>query len=159
MVCRLHKSIYGLKQSGACWENRLVEKLKEMNFERCHQDPCLYIKRETSNAMSLIGVYVDALVIACSDRKLREIFIENLKQDFEIKDNGDLTWILGTGVKTNIEAGWTSLNSSLYIADCVREHLGEYYQTDKGPSTPCNDSVMDLGNNVSMRSVGRASHF
>ena len=41
LLCKLVRSIYGLKQSGARWEARLVEHLIGQGFERCQADQCL----------------------------------------------------------------------------------------------------------------------
>ena len=42
-VCKLKRSIYGLKQSARCWNVELDRKLKEMGFKQCKSDPCIYI--------------------------------------------------------------------------------------------------------------------
>ena len=41
-VCKLKKSIYGLKQSPRCWNNSLDLHLKEMGFTQSTSDPCIY---------------------------------------------------------------------------------------------------------------------
>ena len=58
-VCRLHKSIYGFKQSPRCWNQALDDYLKKMGFAQTSGEPCVYIF-----AGSLIlAVYVDDLVL------------------------------------------------------------------------------------------------
>jgi hypothetical protein len=42
-VCRLVKSLYGLKQAGCEWNNELDGKLKVHEYERLLSDPCAYI--------------------------------------------------------------------------------------------------------------------
>jgi hypothetical protein len=63
MVCLLIKSIYGLKQSGACWEARLTAELKSIGFSRCETDPCLY-RMEKGKEVIFLASYVDDLVLA-----------------------------------------------------------------------------------------------
>uniref|UniRef100_A0A1X7U099 Reverse transcriptase Ty1/copia-type domain-containing protein n=1 Tax=Amphimedon queenslandica TaxID=400682 RepID=A0A1X7U099_AMPQE len=43
LVCRLKRSIYGLKQSPHCWNYMLDLQLKKMGFVQSNSDPCLYI--------------------------------------------------------------------------------------------------------------------
>ena len=39
LVCRLNKSIYGLKQSPRCWNQALDAQLKELGFKQSPNDP------------------------------------------------------------------------------------------------------------------------
>ena len=48
-VCRLHKSIYGLKQSPRCWNQALDDYLKKMGFVQTSSDPCVYISVVKNN--------------------------------------------------------------------------------------------------------------
>lgn len=43
LVCRLKRSIYGLKQSPRCWNHALDRRLKEIGFTQASGDPCLYV--------------------------------------------------------------------------------------------------------------------
>jgi hypothetical protein len=40
-VCKLKKSIYGLKQSPRCWNEKLSRHLKQLGYTQCVADPCL----------------------------------------------------------------------------------------------------------------------
>ena len=62
LVCKLKKSIYGLKQSPRCWNTALDKQLKEMGFVQSTSDPCLYI--DTGGDVFFIGVYVDDIIVA-----------------------------------------------------------------------------------------------
>ena len=45
MVCKLQKSLYGLKQSACCWNKTTDELLKELGYTQNDADPCIYHKR------------------------------------------------------------------------------------------------------------------
>ena len=45
-VCRLNKSLYGLKQSAKLWNDKLNEFIVSLNFRRSKLDSCIYIKKE-----------------------------------------------------------------------------------------------------------------
>ncbi len=61
LVCRLKKSIYGLKQSPKCWNTALGSHLKDMGFIQSTSDPCIYMK---AGGDVYLSVYVDNIVIA-----------------------------------------------------------------------------------------------
>ncbi len=44
LVCKLKKSIYGLKQSPRCWNVALDSQLRVMGFVQSKNDPCIYFK-------------------------------------------------------------------------------------------------------------------
>ena len=43
-VCKLKKSLYGLKQSPRCWNNSFDQFMKELGFTQTASDSCIYIK-------------------------------------------------------------------------------------------------------------------
>ena len=42
LVCKIKKSIYGLKQSPRCWNTALDKHLKSIGFAQSNCDPCIY---------------------------------------------------------------------------------------------------------------------
>ena len=44
LVCKLRKSIYGLKQSPRCWNEKLHDHLKSSGFKETEADPCVLFK-------------------------------------------------------------------------------------------------------------------
>ncbi len=73
LVCKLNRSIYGLKQSPRCWNIVLDEQLKKMGFVQTTVDPCIYITAATGE-MFFIAVYVDDILLAgCSNKRMMEV--------------------------------------------------------------------------------------
>lgn len=64
-VCKLNKSIYGLKQAARCWYEMFENTLKEIGFISSKVDHCIYLldKGEVKKNIYLL-LYVDDLVIA-----------------------------------------------------------------------------------------------
>ena len=61
-VCKLKKSIYGLKQSATCWYQKLKEVLVDMGFTPNPLDASLF-QREVNGKMFCVLVYVDEIII------------------------------------------------------------------------------------------------
>ncbi|KAF2347866.1 Integrase catalytic core [Trinorchestia longiramus] len=63
LVCRLNKSLYGLKQSPKCWNTALDGNLKQLGFKQSKNDACIYT-RVSNKGLCIIAVYVDDIIIA-----------------------------------------------------------------------------------------------
>ena len=68
LVCRLKKSIYGLKQSDRCWNQALDTQLKAMGFKQSSNDPCIYAS--TADGLMILAVYVDDIVLAGKSQQI-----------------------------------------------------------------------------------------
>lgn len=144
MVCKLVKSIYGLKQSGACWEERLVTELSRIGFSQCDTDPCLF-KMTSGKHVIFLASYVDDLSIASSCPHLREKTVKEISKSFDLTDTGDLTWLLGTGISQDLKAGTVTLDQSLYIEEMMQIFLPhELSAPRKSPTLPCSEAIMNL---------------
>ena len=97
-VCKLTKSIYGLKQAGKLWNQVLDDFLVGIGFEKSNVNHCLYKKKENNHAVYIL-VWVDDLIIAtnCID-DLNET--KNLRSNrFKMTDIGALKWFLGIDLR------------------------------------------------------------
>ena len=54
LVCKLKRSIYGLKQSPRCWNHAIDRQLKKMKFKQTASDPCLYVASEGVLSLSML---------------------------------------------------------------------------------------------------------
>ena len=57
-VCKLQRSIYGLKQASRSWNKRFDEEVKKLNFVKCEQEPCIY-KSFSGSVVVFLVLYVD----------------------------------------------------------------------------------------------------
>jgi hypothetical protein len=62
LVCKLKKSIYGLKQSARCWNQKLHSVLVGLSFTQSKSDKCLYFK-DVNGKMLYVLIYVDDLLV------------------------------------------------------------------------------------------------
>jgi hypothetical protein len=66
-VCRLRKSLYGLKQSLRAWFSRFSEVILSMEFVRCHSDHTCFIRRHFDGRYIILLVYVDDIILTGDD--------------------------------------------------------------------------------------------
>ena len=93
-VCRLVKTIYGLKQSGREWNKELDTKLKKHSFRQLRSDPCAYI-RKSDNDSEIITVWVDDFLLFATTVKLMEKMKADIRSEWEVTDLGEPTKIVG----------------------------------------------------------------
>lgn len=131
LVCRLKRSIYGLKQSSRCWNSTIDSYLKQMGFLQSNSDPCVYIA--AVGEMAVVGVYVDDIVVACKSEVRMKEFKQSLCRKFDVKDLGKLHHFLGMKVVQDEVSGDVWIGQSAYV-DKVLERFG--MQDAKSVITP-----------------------
>lgn len=93
-VCRLIKSLYGLKQAARQWNTKLSESLLKFQLKQSELDHSLFIKKiKVRNVVVLI--YVDDMSIPGDSIKVIKQTKADLKQTFKMKNLGDLKSFLG----------------------------------------------------------------
>lgn len=96
-VCKLNRSIYGLKQAPKAWFDILSSFLLHIGFHCCHSDPSLFIFKQNS-IMLLMLIYVDDIILTGTHGEFIEKLISRLGDEFAIKDFGNLHYFLGVEV-------------------------------------------------------------
>ena len=96
-VCKLNKSIYGLKQNPRCWNSVLNQQLVNNGYQRSKDDPCLYSK-VINNEIVFIACYVDDILISSNSEKLMQDSKNVLINKYKIKDLGKLKYFLGVEI-------------------------------------------------------------
>ena len=68
LVCKLNKSLYGLKQSARNWNKELQSCLLENGFIQSLVDQCVYVKQTESGTMVIL-IWVDDLIVGASNEE------------------------------------------------------------------------------------------
>lgn len=126
VVCRLVKSLYGLKQAARVWNNRIDSALKSMDFARSSADQCLYTR-----ATICVLIYVDDIVVACHTSEEYESIVKLLRQSFKVVELGDIKFFLGIHVRK--EDGHYVLSQKSYISKTLARFGMDQCKTSKIP--------------------------
>lgn len=127
LVCRIKKSIYGLKQSARCWNRALHDVLIRLNFKQCQSDPCLYLRSDGDRTVILL-VYVDDLLVACKEEDEIQAIYMALREAFEATNLGPVRQFLGLEVQRS--EGYYSIRLASYIETL----LNKFEMADCNPS-------------------------
>ncbi|CAL1362273.1 unnamed protein product [Linum trigynum] len=96
-VCRLRKSIYGLRQAPRAWFHCLSQALRDFGFVASQTDPSLFIYTSGSSLLYML-VYVDDLVITGNDSSVIQQLLVHFHSKFALRDLGRLSYFLGLEV-------------------------------------------------------------
>lgn len=145
LVCKLNKSIYGLKQSARIWNCKINEIVTGNGFRRGVADPCLY-RKVVNGEWTYILVYVDDVIIASKSKnnidKAKSIF----SKEFKTKDLGELKCYLGINVEKD-ESGYFHMNQENYINNLLKTFGLE---DAKSSSIPMDTSYMKIKDDTLM---------
>ena len=133
-VCRLRKSLYGLKQAGRVWNQTLHSVLTSMGFNRIQSDHGLYIFIRDDVKM-FMPVFVNDITLAGTDGAKINTIVQELFHHFKLQDLGPTTQLLGMEIHRDHPNCRLYLSQSQHIANLLQEHG---LQDSKPVSTPLN---------------------
>ena len=96
-VCKLQRSIYGLKQAFRSWNLRFNDAIKEFGFIKNEDEPCVY-KKVSGSSIRFLVLYVDGILIIGNDIPTLQSIKTWLGSCFSMKDLGEATYILGVKI-------------------------------------------------------------
>ena len=132
MVCKLTRSIYGLKQASHQWYHKFHQVIISFGFEINAVDNCVYHKFSGSKHIFLV-LYVDDILLATNDIGMLHETKRFLSKNFEMKDLGDASFVLGIQIQRDCSRGSLGLSQRSYI-DKVLKRFG--MQDSKLGDTP-----------------------
>lgn len=118
-VCKLKRSIYGLKQASRQWNIKLSKALIACGFKQCETDSCIYI-RCNKGSLIIVAVYVDDLLILWNNESWKNELKRKLTSQFKMKDLGKASNILGIRIQRNEQLGTISLDQQNYAEAILR---------------------------------------
>nr|GEV87312.1 uncharacterized mitochondrial protein AtMg00810-like [Tanacetum cinerariifolium] len=93
-VCKLNKTLYGLKQANRQWFTKLTDFLTSINFHQSYADTSLFTLTQNGHTTILL-VYVNDIILTGDSPSLVEFIKQQHHNKFSIKDLGAVHYYLG----------------------------------------------------------------
>ena len=119
-VCKLQRSIYGLKQASRSWNLCFDEVVKEFSFMKNEDEPCVY-KKVSGSAIVLLVLYVDDILLIGNDIPTLQSVKSYLGKCFSMKDLGEAAYILGINIYRDRSQRLLGLSQSGYIDKVLKK--------------------------------------
>jgi transposase InsO family protein len=117
-VCKLEKSLYGLKQSPRAWFGRFCSAMKGYGYTQSNSDHTLFY-RQNQGKIAILIIYVDDMIITGDNHEEIQTLEKRLCKEFEMKNLGNLRYFLGIEVARNKDTIF--LSQRKYILDLLAE--------------------------------------
>ena len=114
LVCKLKKSIYGLKQASRQWYLKFHNIVSSFVFVENVMDQCIYHKISGSQVCFLV-LYVDDILLATNDKGLLHEVKQFLSKNFDMKDMGEASYVIGIKIHRDWFQGILGLSQETYI--------------------------------------------
>ncbi|KAL6315465.1 hypothetical protein AAG906_000757 [Vitis piasezkii] len=164
---KLQRSLYGLKQSGRMWYNRLSEYLLKEGYVNKPICSCIFIKK-SETGFAIIVVYVDDLNLVGTPEELTRT-TNYLKKEFEMKDLGNFFFL---GLQVEYFPNRVLVHQSTYIKKVLKHfymdkaHLlsssmvVQSLDAKKDPFCPCEKDEELLGPEIPyLSAIGALMYF
>ena len=107
-------------------------------------DPCVYIRGKESADRVYLLIYVDDMLVASKDLHGIQSLKKSLSQEFEMKDLGRASRILGMDIFRDREKGLLKLSQGKYL----KQVLSTFNMTD------CKPVTTPMGSQFKLKSLG-----
>ena len=118
-VCRLLKSIYGLKQASKQWNLRFTKFLIKNHLKQMKSDSCIFTSSPfdaKSEKMVAICIYVDDGLLFANNENLLNVYIKKLGDEFDMRFGPVQTFV---GMEIEFKEGCISIKQANYIRKII----------------------------------------
>lgn len=116
LVCRLQRSLYGLKQAARIWNGTVKEILFEAGFCQSESDACLYSKQLKSGEWMYVLLHVDDMIVATKEDQEITRLENTLRKKIDITSLGEVSHFLGIKVRKD-DRGVFCLSQGAFIRE------------------------------------------
>ena len=119
LVCKLRKGLYGTKQAGRGWYQKLRRTFLELGYSVSTADEAVFFKIISPTDYVIVGAAVDDFTILADSEASAVKIQDQLNAAFEIVRLGELNWILGIHANRDRKNRTLALGQQSYIDQII----------------------------------------
>ncbi|XP_062075014.1 uncharacterized mitochondrial protein AtMg00810-like [Humulus lupulus] len=131
-VCKLTKSLYGLRQAPRAWFDRLRATLLSWKFKNSRADSSLFFHK-APGLIIMVLIYVDDMIVTGNNKEKLQQFDAKLNSEFALKDLGPLIFFLG--IEMHRDDTGLYLNQSKHIKELLSRTEMQHLKSCSTPMT------------------------
>lgn len=132
-VCKLQKSLYGLKQASRCWNRKFTGFLRKFSFVECQADPCVFVLIK-GEIRAYLTIHIDDGLLVSNNATFMNDVIEYLKTGFEMTIT-DVDCYLGVQIERKKD-GSIFIHQSNYAKKLLKKFNMDDAKTMAVPADP-----------------------
>ena len=117
LVCKLRKSIYGLRQAARNWYKKLHDFLLEKVMTKSANDPCLFTRKSQDIFLYILTWVDDIMRVGNKPEEVQKLKY-SLSQNFKMKDRGKIKHFLGLRISQHEDG--INVHQELFIQNVLR---------------------------------------
>lgn len=114
LVCKLNRSLYGLKQAARQWFLKFDQVITSFGFIENKVDQCIYLKISGSKFIFLV-LYIDDILLATGDIGFLHETKQFLSKSFQMSDLGESSYVRGIEIIRDRSRKLLGLSQRSYI--------------------------------------------
>src|SRR3954447_406582 len=121
-VCKLQRSIYGLKQASRSWNLCFYQVIKSFGFVPNCYEACIY-KKVSGSSVTFLVLYVDDILIIGNDINMLNNVKSYFNKCFSMKYLGEAFYILGIKIYRDRQRRLIALSQSTYLDKILKRFI------------------------------------
>ena len=118
-VCRLVRSLYGLRQAARCWNKFLHRELTTIEYQQTYLDATVYVRKTANSDITILAIHVDNVLSFGNTSTGLKIARNQLHKTFAMKEE-DPNWVMGFQLIENRAQRTIAMNHRQYIDTILR---------------------------------------
>ena len=114
-MCKLKKSLYGLKQTPMQWYKKFDSFMGNRGFSKTTCDHCIFVKKFGDNDFIILLLYMNDMLIVGQNASKIDNLKRELSKSFATNDLGLAKQILGMRISRNRKSGKLWLSQEAYV--------------------------------------------